>query len=484
MATAPEGLVRDSQRRVLFMMRIVAVVFAFYHLLYRTVWSEFRTDFGQWHAIIAFVLSVLPAIYLRKPRSRRAVSVVGGSWIVVQSIGLSLSQYVNMPQPDIPTAQISWICVMILLLPFLVPAAPRQIAIIGLFTAISDPLSWGILRALGHLDGLSLDVTGSYVLPPFVCWLMSWGLAGVVFAMGREVARAKQLGAYVLKEKLGAGGMGEVWRADHRLLARPAAVKLIQASLESSITAARFEREAQATARLESPHTVQLYDFGVSEDGTLFYVMELLRGVDLETLVTEHGPLPPARVAHLMIQACESLGEAHRAGLVHRDVKPANLFVCRKGSRVDFLKVLDFGLVKSSSSSEDVVKSQDNTITGTPAYLAPEAIRGEPPVGPHSDLYALGCVAYFLLVGKPIFGAKNLLETAAAHLHETPPRPSASVACPDALEALILELLEKEIDARPESAEVVAARLEDMELHWSRDEAQSWWREYLPDLAG
>lgn len=463
-------------------MKVVAVVFVVYNVLYRTVWSSFRTDIGQGHAIFGFLISIATVLYLRVPRSQREVSTVGGIGMVLHCIGLSVVQYTSMPVTDIPSHQISWVCVMTLLIPFLVPAKPRHIAWIAFFAAAGDPIGWSIARQLGFLESQQLGVAFSYMLPSFVCWLMAWGLAGVVYQLGRAAEEARQLGAYVLTDKLGAGGMGEVWRAEHRLLARPAAVKLIQADLESELTAARFEREAQATAQLESPHTVQLYDFGVSEDGTLFYVMELLRGVDLETLVAEHGPLPPARVVHLLKQACESLGEAHRAGLVHRDVKPANLFVCQKGARVDFLKVLDFGLVKSERSEDSSLETKDGQITGTPAYLAPEAIRGEPPIGPYSDLYALGCVAYFLLVGRPIFGSKNLLETAAGHLHEEPPRPSDEVECPSVLEALILELVAKDIDARPASADEVATRLEAMDLAWSRDDAQAWWAAHLPSL--
>ena len=481
-SAAPTTYVRDSQRRLAFTMKIVAVLFVVYNALYRTVWSEFRTDIGQGHAALGFLISVATVWYLRKPRNQREVSTVGGVCIVLHCVGLSVVQYTSMLATDIPSSQISWVCVMIMLIPFLVPARPRNIAWIGLFAALTDPAGWVIARQLGNLQDQKIGIAVSYWLPAFVCWLMAWGLAGVVYQLGRAAERARQLGAYVLTEKLGAGGMGEVWRASHRLLARPAAVKLIQADLESSLTAARFEREAQATAALESPHTVQLYDFGVADDGTLFYVMELLRGVDLETLVADHGPLPPERVAHLLLQACESLGEAHRAGLVHRDVKPANLFVCRKGARVDFLKVLDFGLVKSSQSEESSLETKDGQITGTPAYLPPEAIRGEPPIGPYSDLYALGCVAYFLLVGRPIFGAKNLLETAAGHLHEEPPRPSDEVECPEALEALILELLAKKIDERPASAEEVASRIEAMGLEWSREAATDWWKEHLPEL--
>ena len=226
--------------------------------------------------------------------------------------------------------------------------------------------------------------------------------------------------------------MGEVWRARHRLLIRPAAIKLIrQRALgamagDPELLVRRFEREARATAALTSPHTVQLYDFGVTEDGRLYYVMELLDGLDLDTLVRQHGPLPAERVVHLLRQVCSALQDAHGNGLVHRDIKPANVVVSRAGTTFDFVKVLDFGLVKldsARSADKDAIKlSAEGSWSGTPGYMAPEVVLGAADTDHRVDLYALGCVAYWLLTGKMVFEGEN------AHAGDDAARPGGAEA--------------------------------------------------------
>jgi serine/threonine-protein kinase len=259
------------------------------------------------------------------------------------------------------------------------------------------------------------------------------------------------------------GGWGVVWRAHHRLLSRPAAVKLIRREPgppSRSLTPAeevaelRFEREAQATASLNSPHTVELYDFGVTESGTIYYVMELLDGSDLEELVRREGPLSPERVVHIMKQALDSLAEAHERGLVHRDIKPANLHLSRRGLEPDFVKVLDFGLVKSSAPSQAPAITAANGIVGTPAYLAPEVISGEARVDGRADLYSLGCVAYYLITGKLVFDGKTSMQIAIKHMTEQPTAPSreAPGPIPVALDRIVLRCLEKRPEDRPANA--------------------------------
>ena len=232
------------------------------------------------------------------------------------------------------------------------------------------------------------------------------------------------MGSYHLEDLLGKGGMGEVWKATHRFLARSAAVKLIMPSAlgakdeaAAQVTLRRFEREAQTTASLRSPHTIELYDFGVSRDGTFYYVMELLDGLDLQTLVAKHGPQPPERVVFLLRQACHSLYEAHKAGLVHRDIKPANIFMCRYGTDLDFVKVLDFGIVKREqmAGKEEAQLTAVGMISGTPAYLAPEMALAEGPTDGRADLYALGCVGYWLLTGQLVFDKANAMAMVVAH---------------------------------------------------------------------
>jgi serine/threonine-protein kinase len=299
------------------------------------------------------------------------------------------------------------------------------------------------------------------------------------------------MGSYVLGDLIGRGGMGEVWEARHRFLARPAAIKLIKPEVLKAVTKVqadvlvqRFRREARAAANLRSPHTIQLYDFGIASDGTFYYVMELLNGMDLQTLIEEHGPLPPARTIHLLRQACESLAEAHDRGLVHRDIKPANIQVCCMGHYFDYVKVLDFGLVKKEGATAQLEPglTAPNMVTGTPAYLSPESALGEP-VDRRTDIYALGCVAYWMLTGRYVFPGEGVVQIMARHIH-TPPEPPSLYSLyqiPAELDAIILACLAKNPADRPASARELADRLARCEVddQWSRQHAQLWWESRL-----
>ncbi|MCB9596888.1 MAG: protein kinase [Sandaracinaceae bacterium] len=286
-------------------------------------------------------------------------------------------------------------------------------------------------------------------------------------------------GSYALVELLGAGGMGEVWRARHRHLLRSAAVKLIRTNgvpLRAE-TLARFRREAQVTASLRSPHTVELYDFGATDDSGFYYVMELLDGMDLDQLVREHGAMEPARAAYLLAQCLRSLTEAHEAGLVHRDIKPANIFVCRLGADYDFVKLLDFGLVKGFEDPDSFVTRQ-GAIAGTPMYMSPEHGSGQALDG-RSDLYALGAVAYWMITGTRIFQLANHAAVIVAHLSLRPDRPSDRLGrpLPDGLDDWVLSLLEKDPTKRPPSAREALRALNRLGLTsgWTPDDAEAWW---------
>jgi len=298
------------------------------------------------------------------------------------------------------------------------------------------------------------------------------------------------MGSYRLIELLGKGGMGEVWRAEHRMLARPAAIKLIrreslQAGSGASDVRRRFEREAAATAMLQSPHTVQLYDFGVADDGRFYYVMELLDGLDLETFVTRFGAVPAARAVAWLVQACASLEEAHERGLVHRDIKPANIYTCRLGSEVDWIKVLDFGLVKQAPAGDDATRLTAEGVTaGTPGYMAPEMAAGISDVDRRADIYALGCVAYWLVTGTQVFEGDTPLKMIVDHVRTPPVPPSrrCELPIPGELEEIILWCLEKKPEDRPQSAAAIAEPLAALSLNpaWSDAEARAWWRVHLP----
>jgi DNA-binding NtrC family response regulator len=297
------------------------------------------------------------------------------------------------------------------------------------------------------------------------------------------------LGLYRLIEKLGEGGMGEVWRARHQLLARPCAVKLIRPELlaEKNREAAteRFRLEARSIARLSSPNTVRLYDFGVSETGSFYFVMELLAGMDLQSLVERFGPMAAERAVYVLRQACRSLGEAHAAGLLHRDIKPHNLYLCRLGLDFDVLKVLDFGLVKSLGE-EAAQMTAEGVLTGTPAYMPPERVVSGA-ADERSDLYSLGCVAYWMLTGRPVFTG-DPMAVMIHHARTAPRAPSEAGGrpIPERLEQIVMGCLEKTPGRRPSSAMDLWQQLGEVTLPapWTLERAESWWREHLAELAG
>lgn len=317
-------------------------------------------------------------------------------------------------------------------------------------------------------------------------------------------ARARELGAYRLVARLGAGGMGEVWRAEHRLLARSAAIKLIRSEALSDETSApeireRFRREAQVLASMKSRHTIGLYDYGVTDEGVFYYVMELLDGLDLESLVVRDGAQPAARVIQILIQACSSLAEAHEAGLLHRDIKPPNLMLCRAADEHDIIKLLDFGIVQTANEAPapsaaklpadlpDTPKlTQLGAMLGTPGFMAPEQILGMPLDG-RADVYALGCVAWWLLTGKEVFPREGAdAKILHKHIYDPVPALDAKVKgwLPEALEAAIKSCLAKEAADRPRDARHLAELLKAIEIPaphaWTEAKALAWWSAYKP----
>jgi len=309
-------------------------------------------------------------------------------------------------------------------------------------------------------------------------------------AMQRKVAEAESklrtIGQYTLVRKIGAGGMGEVYLARHAMLRRPTAVKLLRAEAVSQQAISRFEREVQQTTRLTHPNTVQIYDFGRTPGGTFYYAMEYLVGVTLDRFVKDFGPLEEGRAISIVQQICESLHEAHELGLVHRDVKPENIVLCRAGGAFDVVKVLDFGLVMDRSSGEATKLSMAGAMLGTPAYMAPEAFVNPSSVDARSDIYSLGAVAYFLLAGKPPFDGVTVVEFFHAHTKQKPVGPSerSGRAIKPDLENAILACLEKDPGRRPKDANALARELEwcDSADDWNRDKARYWWQEHEAKL--
>ena len=321
-------------------------------------------------------------------------------------------------------------------------------------------------------------------------WAFAWWVASttvctaashVIYGLRKEVRDVKKLGRYTLVEKLGEGGMGMVYRAQHAMLRRPTAVKLLPVEKAGEGSIARFEKEVQLTAMLTHPNTVTIFDYGRTPDGVFYYAMEYLNGATLAGVIEAGGSMPPARTVHILMQAADALAEAHEAGLIHRDIKPTNIMLIEQGGHPDVAKVVDFGLVKELERGEDASLTKADAITGTPQYLAPEAITSADHVDARSDLYALGAVGYFLLTGTHVFDARTVIEVCSAHLHETPTPMSQRLGepVPKDLEAVIMSCLAKNPDDRPQSAAELYDALASCQVgKWSRRDARSWWERH------
>jgi eukaryotic-like serine/threonine-protein kinase len=504
-SSLPADLLSQSAAR----LRILALLYAFVFfmagifpmLLVPADLALFLSGFAYWGpTVIAIVVALLVGAVLGSKRlSLSSAMMVGLIFEIAGAYGIAIAEFTD-PMVDLHGRALgqSWVAVWTVLFTVVVPTRPRRALFAALATVSSVPVVVGLVIASGRTD--FRPDPGQFffwlVFPYLLVVCMAYVGSRVVYQLGTEVKRARELGSYQLEEKLGEGGMGEVWRARHRMLARPAAIKLIRPSLAgdgggggaSGETLRRFEREAQAIARLRSPHTVELFDFGVAADGAFYYVMELLDGLDADKLLRRHGPTPADRAVYLLRQVCHSLSEAESCGLVHRDIKPANIFLCRYGEEYDFVKVLDFGIVKGSSESPqaDVLQTGDNTVQGTPAFMAPEQAVGAA-VDARADIYATGCVAYWLLTGKFVFSAETPMGLLMQHVQAKPAPPSARTdrPIPATLDRLVLACLAKDPAERPQSARELSARLAEVEgaSEWTQDRARSWWAMHRPPVS-
>jgi ligand-binding sensor domain-containing protein/serine/threonine protein kinase len=356
--------------------------------------------------------------------------------------------------------------------------------------------TWWFL-SLATLAGLGL-VAGAFMLRVRAMAAQNRALVRQVDRGARELAEASvklreldaavrlaRLGQYELLERIGGGGMGEVYRARHALMRRPTVVKLLPVERAGAAAVARFEREVQLTARLTHPNTITVFDYGHTPEGVFYYAMEYLEGADLDRLLQVSGPMPPARVLHVMRGVASALSEAHSIGLIHRDIKPANVFLCRRGNDPDFVKVLDFGLVKDMAEPLNVPGAGSDVtlpgvVMGTPAFMAPEALRSSTLADARSDLYALGAIAYTCLTGAHVFESESLYSLVVAHVTEAPVPPSVRLGAPvpPSLERLVLDCLAHDPAHRPASAEELLARLADCTdvPAWTDDDARHWWK--------
>jgi serine/threonine-protein kinase len=505
----PLSLMRQSVRRLRIMALMATAVMAISwfgaNLIEGDLPHELRYPI-EWVPNVTILLAsfLILLITWRSWLSLPATINAGLAYEVVVSYCIPISQYWNAfygltgGRLEGDLVGLSSVALWMIFFTVLVPAQPRSALIALTLSGASVPITMGVLIRIGNAPAPPpMDFVFIFVLPYVIIVILSYIAARIIYGLGREIDRAQRMGSYHLQRRIGHGGMGEVWLARHNLLARPAAIKLIRRDALGVSPSAqneaimRFEREAQITADLESPHTVQLYDFGVSEDGSLFYVMELLEGVDLETLVQQFGPLPAGRTIHILQQVCLSLGEAHRQGLLHRDIKPANIYLCERAYEPDFVKVLDFGLAKQLATyadSEDTSMTAAQTIVGTPAYVAPEMVINKDAVDARADIYSLGCVAFWLLTGRVVFEADTPFEMIIAHTNATPPHPSSctEISIPAELDDLILACLAKSPDERPSTVADLARWLDEFELKqpWTRERAEQWWQLHRPHETG
>jgi hypothetical protein len=299
----------------------------------------------------------------------------------------------------------------------------------------------------------------------------------VVHRLGSRIEKITQLGQYTLEEKLGEGGMGKVYLARHALLRRPTAIKLISGTNADSKTLERFEHEVQLTSQLTHPNTIEVYDYGHTQEGVFYYVMEYLPGIDLARLIELGGAIPAARAAHILCQVCGSLQEAHNRGLIHRDIKPMNIILTERGGQLDFVKVLDFGLVKEVNT--ETGHTVADVIPGTPPYIAPERLGDPRNIDSRSDLFSLGAVAFSLLTGKPLFEGNSAMDIAYKVVASPAPRLSEFVTVEPALEQLVSDCLERDPAARPPSAQAICERLQAIiRKPWTQADARDWWAQH------
>jgi serine/threonine-protein kinase len=484
-SVATDHLYRLLRRRLLIVCSIVSGLFLVMtgiNILYTVTTSDptFRADdFSDWFRRFWLILALLitgcgaTAVLWRKPpRTIRGlrfielivfgvlafavlrVSVRPFSWSVLEEAANQPSERARFAFVQSYTLSMSlqWLLILTLYGAFIPNTWRRCAAVVAVVAASQLTLFvvWGLrVRPIdAGTFGLSLTVLGFWVVAAAVIAVVACSRIEILH---RQVGEARKLGQYVLKEKLGEGGMGEVYLAHHVLLRRPCALKLIRPERAGEPrNLHRFEREVQTTATLTHPNTVQVYDYGHADDGTFYYVMEYLPGLTLEALVRQAGPLPPARAIHFLRQICGALQEAHARGLIHRDIKPGNVMICERGGIPDVSKLLDFGLVLPPAGDAEGDKlTQDGAVTGTPAYLSPEQAGGQEAVDARSDIYSVGALAYFLLAGRPPFAGRSGLKLLAAHLYEAP--ESLSRHRPDVpsdLEAAILRCLAKEPQKR------------------------------------
>lgn len=493
----PPKLLERASNRLCWISMLVAVTVVLSFMVQRSLQPEVAAAQKDLvlplvDLFIVFFAGGLIALQRFRLVPAQTILLLGMVFQIYVAFGIAFFETSLQFNPAEPVRGTSIVAVWICVFGFLIPNVPLATFVSAFFSASMWPLAYWInITRLGY-PPLPWNRLTSWLYLNYLAAAITYFIAKRIYNLDVIAQRAQDLGSYQLDYLIGKGGMGEVWKAQHKMLVRDAAIKIIRPELMSGVSARqadtairRFEREARVTANLQSPHTVYLYDFGTAKDGHFYYVMELLDGISLQFLVDKFGPQPASRVIAIVKQICESLEEAHRYGLVHRDLKPSNVMLCKFALHYDFAKILDFGLVKPTGGHDETNLTMEGVSAGTPGYMAPEIAMGEHSIDGRVDLYSLGCLAYLLLTGHMVFEEASATAMAIAHVQKEPVPPSlrTEVPIPASLEAVVLKCLAKKREDRPSSALELSRMLDD--CHdvpvWCDDQAALWWDKHLPE---
>jgi hypothetical protein len=480
-------LIEQGARRLTRLAAAVGVIFIILYLFHRLMQPQIVPLFDDPLTRLVALMTILIAAGLVALRqydvvTSRTLLRFGMLFEIAVALSIAMVETSRPFNPSDPLLGISAIGLWVVLAAAVIPATPNARLALAIGAATTWPVAYGLNMTRSGFVTESWRHASIWPAMNYLLAIAAYLVGRLTYDTAREVLSDRDLGSYTLMSQIGEGGMGEVWRAKHKLLARPAAIKLVKLDdSHQEVFAQRFHREANTIAGLTSPHTVYLYDFGTTQDGRLYYVMELLAGISLQTLINTFGPQPASRVVAILKQMCRSLEEAHQAQIVHRDLKPSNVMICEVAQVRDFVKVLDFGLAKPFGAGAVSTLTIEGTTLGTPEYMAPEVGRGST-VDARADLYALGCVAYFLLTGELVFSDSSPVGVALKHMRTAPVPPSLRTdrAIPSDLERVILACLEKDPAARPPSARSVERLLADCDVPpWTEEDADAWWQQHM-----
>lgn len=499
--SGPE-LIRETEALLRGRLRLAAVIlfagfaaFIIVHVLLTDFSEPNRAAFFGFHLFTTAVLGAFSFLLCRRCAIplrwlRFSELVIFGLPVVFLLLmqRLTVLRATEQGYVEFPTGV--WLVLIYTYALFIPNTLRRAAVVIGLIAATA-------LLSLLLMTWLHPEIAGLVTLdqktrlPLILVFAAAAAVFGVdtIGTLRREAFEARQLGQYRLTERIGAGGMGEVYLAEHQLLKRPCVVKLIRPDQAGDLRSlARFQREVRATAKLSHWNTIEIFDYGSTQDGTFYYVMEYLPGMSLRELVERFGPMPPERAIHLLRQACDALGEAHAAGLIHRDIKPGNIFAAQRGGVYDVVKLLDFGLVKlldyglvkPLGDEQPMQLTTEGSITGSPLFMSPEQATGDANADARSDIYSLGAVGYYLLTGRPPFEGDRPIQVVIAHAHEQVVPPSRHrEGIPADLEQVILRCLAKSPAERFQDAASLAAALAECQAadRWTRTQAAQWWQQ-------